>query len=473
MTRAVAVLALAAAGLAGCGPAGGGPGPAAGVSAAQLRSGVAAGYLFLSQMMDRYATGTVPRLVQSFAGGPLGRQGFTSSVTYDDALVIDAYLAAGSPAGRSRAEVVANGLLYAQAHDPQHDGRLRAAYAPTPLRGPADVTATDPASLAGNMAWAGQTLVRVYAATGRAAYLTAAEAIGTWIQAHCRDTRGPGGYTGGETAAGQRIEWKSTEHNIDLYALFSMLAAQTRDPAWAARAAFARAFVARMWDPRQGRFYVGTTADGATPNDASSPRTSTAGPTWPSVIPATRPRWAGTSATSPSPRAGAPARARAGPAARGSGTRAPRTWPTRSRSAGSPATPPGRRGTCPPSTTPRPAVPAPTAADHRRLPQRAPRLRRRHPVGLLAHGDDGLVHPGRQEGRPFCRRRPARAAETAGRAAAAGGWLSGGRCRCAGGAPAWPGSRPPRPGRSSTSAGAAGPCPGPRCGRAGSGCCRG
>jgi hypothetical protein len=279
MTRAGAVLAAAVlaaagaggAGLAGCGPAGTRPGPAAGVPAGQLRRSVAAGYLFLSQMMDRYATGTVPRLVQSFAGGPLGRQGFTSSVTYDDALVIDAYLASGSPAGRSRAEVIANGLLYAQAHDPQHDGRLRAAYAPTPLRGPADVTATDPASLAGNMAWAGQALVRVYAATGRSAYLTAAEAIGTWIQAHCRDTRGPGGYTGGETAGGQQIAWKSTEHNIDVYALFSMLAAQTRDPAWAARAARARAFVARMWDPRQGRFYVGTTADGATPNDEVQP----------------------------------------------------------------------------------------------------------------------------------------------------------------------------------------------------------
>jgi hypothetical protein len=279
MTKAgAAALAAAVAGLAGCGPAGAAPGaagagpaPAAGVPAGRLRSSVAAGYVFLGQMMDRYATGTVPRLVQSFTGGALGRQRFTASVTYDDALVIDAYLASGRPADRSRAAVIANGLLYAQAHDPQHDGRLRAAYAPTPLRSPADVTATDPASLAGNMAWAGQALVRVYAATGRTAYLTAAEAIGTWVQAHCRDTRGPGGYTGGETAGGQQIEWKSTEHNIDLYALFSMLAAQTRDPAWSARAAWARSFVARMWDPRQGRFYVGTTTDGATRNDSVRP----------------------------------------------------------------------------------------------------------------------------------------------------------------------------------------------------------
>ena len=103
--------------------------------------------------------------------------------------------------------------------------------------------------------------------TGRAAYRTAAEAIGNWVQAHCRDTRGPGGYTGGQDAGGQKIEWKSTEHNIDLYALFSMLAAETRNPAWAARAAWARYFVTSMWDPGPGRFYVGTTTDGFTPND--------------------------------------------------------------------------------------------------------------------------------------------------------------------------------------------------------------
>jgi hypothetical protein len=34
--------------------------------------------------------------VQSFAGGVLGRQHFTASETYDNAVVIDAYLAAGS-----------------------------------------------------------------------------------------------------------------------------------------------------------------------------------------------------------------------------------------------------------------------------------------------------------------------------------------------------------------------------------------
>jgi hypothetical protein len=192
-------------------------------------------------------------------------------VTYDDALVVDAYLAAGTPAGRSRAEVIGNGLLYVQAHDPRHDGRVRAAYAPIPLRGPGDVRATDASADVGSMAWAGQALTQLYAATGRQAYLRGAEAIGNWVQAHGHDTRGPGGYTGGETANGQKIAWKSTEHNIDLYALFSLLASQTHDSAWSARAAWARRFVVQMWDAGQGRFYVGTTSDGKTPNNSESP----------------------------------------------------------------------------------------------------------------------------------------------------------------------------------------------------------
>ncbi|HTZ25818.1 MAG TPA: hypothetical protein VMC83_17625 [Streptosporangiaceae bacterium] len=241
------------------------------VSAGQLDHSVARAYAFLNLMMDRYAAGSTPRLAQSFTGGVLEQQGFTSSVTYDDAVVIDAYLAEGTRAGRARAEAIGDGLLYVQDHDPAHDGRIRAAYAPNPLLGPGDVDATDPATMAGALAWAGQALVQLYAATGRAEYLAGAEAIGNWVQAHCHDVRGAGGYTGGETAAGQQIEWKSTEHNIDLYVLFSLLARETGGPVWSARAAWARRFIAAMWNGQQGYFDVGTTGDGVTPNTALLP----------------------------------------------------------------------------------------------------------------------------------------------------------------------------------------------------------
>ena len=116
------------------------------VSASDLERSIARAYAFLNLMMDRYAADSTPRLVQSFTGGVLEQQGFTSSVTYDDAVVIDAYLAEGTSAGRARAEAIGDGLLYVQDHDPAHDGRIRAAYAPNPLLGPGDVDATDPAA---------------------------------------------------------------------------------------------------------------------------------------------------------------------------------------------------------------------------------------------------------------------------------------------------------------------------------------
>ncbi len=246
-------------------------GSAAQVPAALLSRSVTRAYSFLNQMMDQYAVGPTPRLVQSFTGGVLGDQKFTASETYDDALVIDAYLAAGTPAGLARAETIGNALLYVQAHDPRQDGRVRAAYEATPLLPSGEVDIANQATPSGDMAWAGQALAQLYAATGRQAYLRGAEAIGNWVQANAYDSRRAGGYTGGETASGQKLTWKSTEHNIDLYVLFRLLAGETGDPVWSARAAWARRFVAAMWDPAQHTFDVGTTGNGVISNEAELP----------------------------------------------------------------------------------------------------------------------------------------------------------------------------------------------------------
>jgi hypothetical protein len=226
----------------------------------------AKGYLFLDQMMDKYATGSKLRLVQSYEGGYLGRQGFTDSFTYDDALIIDAFLARGQPGDLTRAEVLGNSLLYIQSHDRAGDGRIRAAYAPKPLTSPSQIHVTEPATDVGNMAWVGQALVQLYARTKDNAYLSGAVRIGQWVQAHTYDTRGAGGYTGGETASGSKIMWKSTEHNIDVFSLFTLLAAETHNSAWTARAAHARHFVEAMWSPTNKLFYVGTGTGGTTIN---------------------------------------------------------------------------------------------------------------------------------------------------------------------------------------------------------------
>jgi hypothetical protein len=270
--RRVVALGVLAALLAAAGPAGADAsgGAAADVPGARATS-VSDAYQFLDQMMDLYATGSVPRLVQSFSGGVLAREHFTDSVTYDDALVIDAYLAQGTAEGLSRAETIGDALLYVQANNPAHDGRVLPAYAPTPLLDPSDVHATEQAADVGNMAWVGQALVHLYEASGEQAYLNGAVAIGEWVQAHCLDTRGAGGYTGGLNAKGKRIKWKSTEHNLDLYSLFTLLGQASGNPVWSTRAARAQRFVQSMWDPGEGRFYVGTTSNGKRPNDAVRP----------------------------------------------------------------------------------------------------------------------------------------------------------------------------------------------------------
>ena len=239
-------------------------------SLTSLRAGsVARAYQFLDQMMDLRTTGPARRLVQSYTGGLLGQQGDTSASVYDNALLIDAYLAEGSAGGVARAKTIGAALVYLQAHDRAHDGRLRNGYTPAVLAGPDDIQVTDPASSTGTLAWAGQALAQLYAATRSRAYLRSAVALGDWIQSQCRDGRGAGGYAGGDTAAGATIGWKSTEHNIDVFAFFRLLARESGNPVWSQRAAWARRFVASMWDPAQGRFYLGTTADGVTRNDTA------------------------------------------------------------------------------------------------------------------------------------------------------------------------------------------------------------
>lgn len=245
------------------------PAVAHAASARPQGSSTASAYDFLDLMMDKYASGHVLRLVQSFQPQPA--LDYTASVTYDDALVIDAYLARGRPGDVRRATVIGDALLFVQTNDVEQDGRLRAAYAPTPLRSPARIKVVNATTTVGSLAWAGMALTRLRARTGNDAYLDGALAIGNWIQDHAADTRGAGGYTGGARADGTSIQWKSTEHNIDAYALFEMLASATGDPIWSTRANAALTFVQSMWEPTHGRFFTGTEDDGVTVNDTLRP----------------------------------------------------------------------------------------------------------------------------------------------------------------------------------------------------------
>jgi hypothetical protein len=228
-------------------------------------------YQFLTLMLNLHdppggaSPAELPTLPQGYLGGVLGLQHYTVSTIYDDALVIDAYLAMHTGWGDVRAERVGNALAGLQTQGP---GRLYDEYSPGAVHSTHDVRVADHASNTGDVAWAGLALAQLYAATGNTRYLDAAVSAGRWIQANCVSDRGPGGYTGGYDSLSDRVTWKSTENNIDVFALFRLLARLTGQDVWQDRAQHARRFVVAMWDWPPGVFDIGTTANGVSSNES-------------------------------------------------------------------------------------------------------------------------------------------------------------------------------------------------------------
>ena len=220
---------------------------------------------FLQRAVDAYRS-TGPRLAQSYQDD----SGLTDiAFVYDNALAIIALLAAGD---RPRARAVGDALLYAMGHDETFtDFRLRQAYHANTFTNP-DGTAHFgwefglTGTAVGDMSWAGIALAQLTNVTGNARYGEGALRIGRWIQRNARSASGLKGYTFGETAGLE--EHKSSEHNIDVYAFFTLLYRLTRTDAWQTRAAHAWAFVEKVWNADDGFFWTGSD-DGSTINKAA------------------------------------------------------------------------------------------------------------------------------------------------------------------------------------------------------------
>jgi hypothetical protein len=223
-----------------------------------------------------------PRFVRSFHPGDCPAGGFPDAAqTYDQALVLLAFLSRGQPDDLRRADLIARALVTAQHKDRTFtDGRLRNAYATGELIDPQSHTTRLPGAYdrtaqaffedenaagsdTGNMAWVALALVQAHALLPKregAPYLNAALSLARWIVNNTRVEDSLGGFAAGlhgfERAAGdpegqQRKTWRATEHNIDLDALFGHLAEatgrETREGRyWTIQAARARAFVDRM-----------------------------------------------------------------------------------------------------------------------------------------------------------------------------------------------------------------------------------
>jgi hypothetical protein len=236
---------------------------------------------FQNAMMDAYVTGSTVRLIQSYAD----QSGLESTAfTYDNAVSIHAYLLQGSRDALARAEVLGQGLIYAQANNfPISDGRFAQGYfvnqpsASGPYITPAAFPFYFYTSAVGDQAWAGMALAQLYRRTGNMSYLTSALRVANWIVANTYNTLGPGGYSYGtiinsSNESEPSPDGKSTEHNIDTYAFFKMLEKLTQDGAasngtpWKNLAAHALSFVIAMYDATGGYFYTGTLGDQITIN---------------------------------------------------------------------------------------------------------------------------------------------------------------------------------------------------------------
>ena len=234
--------------------------------AASEEETVSNAYLHLDEAMDEWASAPALRMPSSYHGGPL--DSWDNSVTYDNALVIIAYAnRKNNVDSLNRARTMGDALLQMQAKDPIGDGRVRNAYGPERLFDADGVPNIQTwGSAAGNQAWAGMALAHLAHVTKDAKYRDGALRIGEWLLRETSDTRGRGGFTGGYKSDGTKIEWKSTEHNIDMVGLFGMLHQLTKDRKWRRARKHARKFVKSMWDEKEGRFHIGTKPDGITTN---------------------------------------------------------------------------------------------------------------------------------------------------------------------------------------------------------------
>ena len=242
-------------------------------------------YKFLDFMMDAYQQGSTARLIQSYGDGP----GFCSctAFTYDNDIALMAYLARGTRDDLARAQVIGNAIVFAQQHDPYHDGRVREAYWPTSIAAPNGIDPSIgglyylPDSRTGEQAWTGMALAQLYVRTHNPDDFNGAAALGAWIVNNSLDMRGAGGYNSGKDTNNSAAPYmyKSTENNIDAYALFVMLdqlhaPTGTLAQPWSYYARHALGFLEAMWNPTSsttGFFWTGTDNSGVTPNTSIIP----------------------------------------------------------------------------------------------------------------------------------------------------------------------------------------------------------
>lgn len=199
----------------------------------------------------------------------------TAAFTYDNALAVIALLACGH---RDQALRIGTALERAALRDTRLRNTYRAGVVAEKVlpNGWWDAAqnrwvedAYQSGTATGNAAWTALALLALHDATHDARWRDAAGKLAIWIVANTRDPAAEGGFSGGIDGfdnAPVKLGWKSSEHAIDLVAVFSWLADAKLAGDWQAHAAHARRFLDRQWEGKGGRFLIGTLPDGRSPN---------------------------------------------------------------------------------------------------------------------------------------------------------------------------------------------------------------
>lgn len=213
---------------------------------------------------------------------------------YDSALSMIAFLALGD---MRHARLIAEAFCYVMSHDPDGDWTqrgLRNCYSAGDIALPPGWLSSGGAGAArlagfwnrkddaehpdgvwyqdkygnavyvGNVAWAGIALCHSWRATGERRYLDVARDLGRWILTHARTEAGFRGGMDYWAKEARPILWTSTEHNLDCFVLFTLLAkaGPSGSTAWSEPAQHARDFAVSMWDKKARHFWTGLTDTG-------------------------------------------------------------------------------------------------------------------------------------------------------------------------------------------------------------------